>query len=102
VDRMFWSEQGTFPAGHTPEDLIGGFVAHNEEVKRTVPAERLLVWSASDGWEPLCEFLEVPIPDQPFPHLNDTDTFIDRIVDGSLLTLQEWRKAQQESVPAAH
>ena len=74
---------------------------YEAEVQRNVPAERLLVWSASDGWEPLCEFLEVPVPDQPFPHLNDTDTFIDRIVDGSLLTLQEWQKAEQESVPAA-
>jgi hypothetical protein len=75
---------------------------YHERVKRDVPADRLLVWSAKDGWGPLCEFLEVPVPDQPFPHLNDTDTFIDRIVDGSLITLQEWRKAQQESVPAAH
>jgi hypothetical protein len=71
------------------------------EVKRNVPSEQLLVWSVKDGWEPLAEFLEVPVPDQPFPHLNDTETFIDRIVDGSLLTLQEWRNAQQESVPAA-
>ena len=75
---------------------------YHTEVERNVPADRLLVWSVIDGWEPLCEFLEVPVPDQPFPHLNDTDTFIDRIVDGALLTLQEWRKAQQKAVPAAH
>jgi hypothetical protein len=74
---------------------------YHAEVMRDVPGDRLLVWSVSDGWDPLCDFLEVPVPDQPFPHLNDTDTFIDRIVDGSLLTLQEWRAAQQESVPAA-
>ena len=28
----------------------------------TVPAERLLVWDPKEGWEPLCEFLEVPVP----------------------------------------
>ncbi len=73
---------------------------YNAEVQRTVPPERLLVWSVSEGWEPLAEFLEVPVPETPFPHLNDTTTFNDRIVDGSLLALQEWR-AKEQPVPAA-
>ena len=25
------------------------------------------------GWEPLCKFLNVPIPDCPFPRVNDTE-----------------------------
>ena len=33
------------------------------------------VWSVGDGWEPLCEFLELPVPDTPFPHLHDTNDF---------------------------
>ncbi|MCH7662727.1 MAG: sulfotransferase family protein [Chloroflexi bacterium] len=41
------------------------------EVKRTVPAEKLLIFSVKDGWEPLCAFLGVPVPDKPFPHIND-------------------------------
>jgi sulfotransferase family protein len=44
---------------------------HNEEVKRRVPPERLLVYEVRQGWGPLCEFLGVPEPDEPFPHLND-------------------------------
>lgn len=44
---------------------------HIEEVKRTVPADRLLVYDVKEGWEPLCTFLGVPIPDRPFPHAND-------------------------------
>ena len=44
---------------------------HNEEVKRRVPPERLLVYEVKEGWGPLCEFLGVPDPDEPFPHLND-------------------------------
>ena len=44
---------------------------HNEEVKRRVPPERLLVYEVKEGWGPLCEFLGVPEPDEPFPHLND-------------------------------
>ena len=43
-----------------------------EEVKKTVPKERLLVFSVKEGWGPLCKFLNVPIPDGPFPNTNDT------------------------------
>jgi hypothetical protein len=57
------------------ENAISAFNSHNELVKSLVPHERLLVFRASDGWKPLCEFLHVPIPDAPFPHLNESDTF---------------------------
>jgi hypothetical protein len=48
------------------------FEQHNQAVVDTIPAERLLVYRAGDGWEPLCRFLGVPVPDEDFPHLNDT------------------------------
>ena len=51
------------------------FEEHIEEVKRTVPEERLLVYNVKEGWGPLCTFLEVSIPDEPFPHLNDAGSF---------------------------
>lgn len=51
------------------------FCEHNEEVKATVPPERLLVFDVKQGWEPLCAFLGVPVPDGPFPHVNDTESF---------------------------
>jgi hypothetical protein len=47
------------------------FDRHNEEVKRRVPKERLLVYEVKEGWGPLCEFLGVEEPDKPFPHVND-------------------------------
>jgi hypothetical protein len=40
-----------------------------------VPPERLLVHDVSEGWEPLCRFLQVPVPDGPFPRTNDTAEF---------------------------
>ena len=43
-----------------------------ERVKKTVPKDRLLVFSVKEGWEPLCKFLDVPVPDEPFPRVNDT------------------------------
>lgn len=51
------------------------FEKHNAEVKRTVPAEKLLVYEVKEGWEPLCAFLGVPVPDKPFPRLNDSAAF---------------------------
>jgi hypothetical protein len=98
VDRMFWSELGTFPTGHSPAALIEGFIAHNEEVTRVVPAERLLVWEVTQGWEPLCEFLGVAVPSEPMPHANDRATFLDRVIGGALATIEQWR-AQHQAQP---
>jgi hypothetical protein len=92
VERMFWSPEGTFAGGHErPEQLIEAMARHNEEVKRTVPAERLLVWEATEGWEPLCDFLGVEVPSEPLPHANDRETFLGRVIDGALATLQASR-----------
>ena len=101
IDNVVWD--ATFhEQPNAPLDMIGTMLRHHEEVKATVPPERLLVWEAADGWEPLCEFLEVPVPDTPFPYLNDSKDFVDRIIDGSLIALQEWRRAQEGApVPAS-
>jgi hypothetical protein len=55
------------------------FEEHNARVIRTIPAERLLVYEVGSGWEPLCQFLDVPIPDEDYPHVNKTSDFQDRI-----------------------
>jgi hypothetical protein len=51
---------------------IDVFKRHNQEVRDTIDAKRLLVFDVREGWEPLCRFLEVPVPSEPFPRLNDT------------------------------
>jgi len=48
------------------------FKRHNQEVRDTIDPARLLMFDVREGWAPLCRFLEVPIPDEPFPRLNDT------------------------------
>ena len=50
----------------------------NEEVKNYVPKEKLLVFEVKDGWEPLCAFLNKPVPSTHFPRVNDTQEFIAR------------------------
>jgi hypothetical protein len=57
---------------------IDVFTRHIETVQQQVPANRLLVYDVSDGWEPLCAFLGVPVPDGEFPRLNDTASFNER------------------------
>jgi len=59
-----------FPAGLDSPALQQAFVAHGEAVKATIPAERLLVYQVKDGWGPLCGFLGVPAPAEPFPRSN--------------------------------
>jgi hypothetical protein len=88
-----WCQSGLIDSGAdtTPESMQRAMERFNQEVQDTIPAERLLVWSVSDGWEPLCEFLEVSVPEIPFPHLNDSAEFAERVVDGALLALQQWR-----------
>jgi len=51
------------------------FRAHTAEVRDTIPAERLLVYDVRQGWEPLCEFLEVAVPATPFPRVNSTNEY---------------------------
>ena len=48
------------------------YKSHNLYVKSEVPEEDLLIWNVKEGWEPLCKFLDKPIPDVPFPHANKT------------------------------
>lgn len=48
---------------------------HNESVRREAPPAQLLEWRPGDGWEPICERLGVPVPDEPFPVTNTTEEF---------------------------
>lgn len=56
-----------------PTAMMDAFVRHNDAVRTTIPPERLLEWTPTDGWEPLCERLGVDVPDEPFPRTNDTN-----------------------------
>lgn len=48
---------------------------HNERVRSEVPAERLVEWSPGDGWAPLCAALALPVPAEPYPHVNTSEEF---------------------------
>ena len=60
------------------ESMIEGFRQHNEQVRREVDSGRLLEWTIGDGWPPICEALRLPVPDEPFPHTNSTQEWLER------------------------
>ncbi|MEJ7684606.1 MAG: sulfotransferase family protein [Segetibacter sp.] len=64
--------QGKFEDKNFAEKM---FNKHIEDVKAYVPAEKLLVYDVSEGWGPLCKFLNVPEPSEPLPHLNKKENF---------------------------
>lgn len=75
---------GVFAGRPTDRDhAIAVFEAYEAEVKASVPAERLLVFRAADGWEPLCRFLGKPVPDAPYPRANTRDDFVRRFKQGA-------------------
>jgi hypothetical protein len=65
----------TFNLDFSKANVIAAFERHNAEVKRRIPAERLLVYEVAQGWEPLCAHLGVAVPEQPFPRVNDRKEF---------------------------
>ncbi len=69
---------------------IARYSAHIDEVKATVPADRLLIFRADQGWAPLCAFLGVAQPKSDFPNLNDRAAIkktIRDVIRGMYLTL---------------
>lgn len=58
------------------------FRRHTETVVATVPKERLLVFDVREGWDPLCAFLGVPVPEGPYPRENSTEQFQSRRAAG--------------------
>jgi hypothetical protein len=55
--------------------VIDAYDRHNADVRATADPARLVDWVTGDGWEPICAALGVPVPDEPFPHVNTTDEF---------------------------
>ena len=55
--------------------MVEYFKRHTEAVLASAPKERLLVFEASQGWEPLCAFLGVPVPETSYPRENSREDF---------------------------
>ncbi|KAK5134553.1 hypothetical protein LTR08_006338 [Meristemomyces frigidus] len=72
----FWTE---FWEGDFEKNGKRRYREYYEEIRSLVPAENLLEYKMGEGWKPLCEFLDCPVPEgKKFPRTNDTDGFVDR------------------------
>ncbi|MHB8463289.1 MAG: sulfotransferase family protein [Acidimicrobiales bacterium] len=58
-----------------PAKTMAAYEAHNQAVRGAVAPSRLVEWRPGNGWGPICAALGVPIPADPFPHVNTTDEF---------------------------
>ena len=68
--RLVWerSLKGTMS---DKSQAVARYKAYEAELRAAMPADRLLVYSVDQGWKPLCDFLNMPMPDTPFPRVND-------------------------------
>lgn len=76
--KLIWqrSHKGTM---EDRDKAIAHYHEHIENVKARVPEDRLLIFTVDQGWEPLCRFLDVPVPEEPFPNVNDRQQILETI-----------------------
>ncbi|ORY82358.1 P-loop containing nucleoside triphosphate hydrolase protein [Leucosporidium creatinivorum] len=90
-DYLFTTWQTKYQAfdkkGKLSADVMDQRVA---EAKKAIPKERLLVYQVQEGWEPLCKFLNVPIPSVAFPRVNDKDEIGRFILRSMLKGMLRW------------
>ena len=90
-------------AGEADDAEFGAIMERwNERVTASIPAERLLVWEPADGWEPLSEFLEVPVPEGPVPRINDTSAFKEGILGGAIADINTWWDQRERPESGLH
>jgi len=68
--KLIWQRAHKGTMSHRRQ-AIAFYEQHIAKVKAAVPPERLLVYSVDQGWNPLCDFLQVPVPASEFPNVND-------------------------------
>jgi hypothetical protein len=100
LDKTVWQDFGEHI--HDRGFMTAAFERHNAEVQRKVPAERLLVYQVTQGWEPLCSFLGVPVPDKPFPRANSRAEIAEMMAaasnreDGQTMDVEQMREAMRQ------
>ena len=104
MTHMTWDPQtGALPGDTNTEDgMIAAMERWHGRVKSAIPADRLLVWNPREGYEPLCEFLDVRVPSEPLPRLNDTHAFREGIIGGALSVLTDWWATRERPTEGLH
>lgn len=78
------------------DNVLRTYKKMHQEVRDMVPKEKLLEYKLGDGWEPLCKFLNKEIPNEPFPFINESQEFQERV---DLMEKQAVTRAAKTFVP---
>lgn len=70
----------SFNGDYSHANLVKFFKEYEKHVLAEAPRNKLLVFKATDGWGPLCAHLGLPVPDEPYPNINDAAEFKRKIV----------------------
>ncbi|MEX1142053.1 MAG: sulfotransferase family protein [Thermoleophilaceae bacterium] len=75
IEKLIW--QGDFQGRFEDREWVRQMYHDRiETIKREIPSDRLILWElGKDGWGPIADALGVAAPDEPFPHLHDTNEF---------------------------
>jgi hypothetical protein len=97
-----WKEAGIpLDANAGGEGLGAKMEEWNQKVIDAVPADRLLVWNPKEGWDSLCDFLEISVPEQPLPHVNDTESFQKSLIMApAIAAINDWWEREKPPAPA--
>jgi len=73
---------------------VEAYERHNAHVRANAPKDRLVDWQPSDGWEPICAALNLPVPDEDFPHVNTKEDWTEK---GVLAVIEEAQRQRAGS-----
>lgn len=97
VDDMF--RRSLTENRHDRAAVMEAYDAHNAAVRAAVPADRLFEYQPGDGWGPVCAALDLPIPDEPFPHTNTREQFRQRSgLEPPETRAQRWARAAHAAI----
>lgn len=105
MTHITWEPRSGALAGYdtrSDEGLIGAMENWHAQVCENIAPDRLLVWNPREGYEPLCEFLDAPVPSEPLPRLNDTVSFHEGIIGGAIAVVNEWWDARERPTTGLH
>ncbi len=75
---------GPNAANATDWELSEAFEYWNSRVISSIPQDKLLIYNPKEGWGPLCQFLGLPEPKVPFPHVNKREDVLTEVLHKQL------------------
>jgi len=90
LDRYLFGQffKGTFLDKEKTLSLVNAYL---DEINAIIPADKMLIYEISEGWQPLCDFLELRVPEIEFPYKNkreDFNTMIAKMLSGQKMEVK--------------